>query len=76
MSTLHKCSVIIIVCSLKDVSNPFPPNQKNNLQVLVLLLGFLHVIKHKIKWFFKNSPGKAAFKHSRKKIIFAYLTKF
>lgn len=52
---------IIMACFLKDVSNPFPSNQKKNLEVVVLLLDFLCVIKRKIEWLFKNSPSPSRF---------------
>ena len=63
---LYKCRVIHIISFLKDASHPIPSKQKNNLQGVMLLLGFLCAIilqKHRIDWLFKKSPSQAAFKH-------------
>lgn len=66
MIILYKCRVIHIISFLKDASHPIPSKQKNNLQGVMLLLGFLRAIilqKHRIDWLFKKSPSQAAFKH-------------
>lgn len=77
MSKHFASSVLIIVSFLKDASNPSASKQKNRLQVVMLLLGFLCAIilrKHRAEWLLKNFPGKAVLKHPGRKIVSTHLT--